>query len=144
MFAFICTNFHEHIHQTQGYIIFSGTCPANLHRILKCVLITKERTPIATKTSLTIRRIRMGKSYNNVRLITNKWSKLVTCEHKKLEVFTPHRTVRITFDHSDGKQQTITGNHMTHHTTRTIFQARYTDDEEPVHIENRQYEEQEF
>ena len=38
MFAFICTNFHEHIHQTQGYIIFSGICPAKCPLILKCVL----------------------------------------------------------------------------------------------------------
>ena len=29
----------------------------------------------------------------------------------------------ITFDNSDGKQQTLTGSHTTHHTTRTIFQT---------------------
>ena len=45
MFAFICTNFQEHIHQTQGYIIFSGICPANLHRILKCLIQEKAKAP---------------------------------------------------------------------------------------------------
>ena len=30
----------------------------------------------------------------------------------------------ITFDNSDGRQQTITGGHTTHHTTDTIFQVK--------------------
>jgi hypothetical protein len=31
--------------------------------------------------------------------------------------------VHVTFDNSDGKQQTLTGAHTTHHTTGTIFQT---------------------
>ncbi len=32
------------------------------------------------------------------------------------------KAVHITFDNSDGRQQTLTGPHTTHHTTGTIFQ----------------------
>ena len=38
--------------------------------------------------------------------------------------FVKKKTVHITFDNSDGKQQTILGDNTTHHTTGTIFQSR--------------------
>lgn len=42
--------------------------------------------------------------------------------------FTAGQSVHITFDNSDGKQQTLTGAQTTHHTTGTIFQAVRADD----------------
>ena len=32
------------------------------------------------------------------------------------------KTIHVTFDNSDGKQQTLTGTDTTHHTTGTVFQ----------------------
>ena len=59
--------------------------------------------------------------------MNNNWAKSVTMQHKKMlpPGFIPGRSIRITFDNSDGKQQTLTGSHTTHHTTCTIFQAVY-------------------
>eukprot|EP00794_Sanderia_malayensis_P018600 gene18600-20470_t len=102
-------------------------------------LITNERTPTATALSLTLHRVTgskeatkllhhcgMGISYTDVRLLTNKWAQAISMDHKKMlpPGFTTGRSVHITFDNSDGKQQTITGDHTTHHTTGTVFQMR--------------------
>eukprot|EP00794_Sanderia_malayensis_P008248 gene8248-9129_t len=102
-------------------------------------LITNERTPTATALSLTLHRVTgskeatkllhhcgMGISYTDVRLLTNKWAQAISMDHKKMlpPGFTTERSVHITFDNSDGKQQTITGDHTTHHTTGTVFQMR--------------------
>ena len=42
--------------------------------------------------------------------------------------FIQGRSVHITFDNSDGKQQTLTGSQTTHHTTGTICQAVHEED----------------
>jgi hypothetical protein len=51
-------------------------------------------------------------------------------EHKTMlpPGFITGRSVHVTFDNSDGKQQTLTGAHTTHHTTGTVFQVRYPQD----------------
>ena len=68
----------------------------------------------------------MGISYTDVRLLTNNWAKNITFSHKGMlpKVFTPVKSVHVTFDNSDGKQQTLTGHHTMHHTTGTIFRNR--------------------
>ena len=43
--------------------------------------------------------------------------------------FIPRRSVHVTFDNSDGKQQTLSGHHTTLHTTGTIFQNGRKDEE---------------
>eukprot|EP00794_Sanderia_malayensis_P020787 gene20787-22825_t len=102
-------------------------------------LITNERTPTATALSLTLHRVTgskeatkllhhcgMGISYTDMRLLTNNWAQAISMDHKKMlpPGFTTERSVHITFDNSDGKQETITGDHTTHHTTGTVFQKR--------------------
>ena len=102
-----------------------------------------ERSPLGTALSLTIHRITgskeattllnrcgVGIPYTDVRDLNNKWAKSITMEHKKLlpPCFIQGRSVHITFDNSDGKQQTLTGSQTTHHTTGTIFQAVHEDD----------------
>ena len=67
-----------------------------------------------------------GSSYTDVRTLTKTWAKSISMHHKKMlpPGFMKKRSVHVTFDNSDGKQQTLTGDHTTHHTTGTIFQAR--------------------
>ena len=103
-------------------------------------LITKKKTATASAMSLTLHRLTgsreattlyhhagMGISYTDVRCLTNTWGKSISLSHKKIlpPGFKKHRSVHVTFDNSDGKQQTLTGDHTTHHTTGTIFQVRY-------------------
>ena len=38
--------------------------------------------------------------------------------------FSSNEPIHITFDNSDGRQQTITGGQTTHQTTATIFQVK--------------------
>ena len=60
----------------------------------------------------------------DVRLLTNTWAKGITQNYKMIlkKQFSNRASVHISFDNSDGKQQTLTGYHTTHHTTGTIFQ----------------------
>ena len=100
-------------------------------------LLTNRRSVTATATSLTLHRITgckeatqllkkcgFGISYNDVRLITNTWAKEVTLSHKGMlpKGFQKKKSVHVTFDNSDGKQQTLIGDNTTHHTNGTIFQ----------------------
>ena len=106
-----------------------------------------ERSPIGTALSLTIHRITgskeattllnrcgIGIPYTDVRDLNNNWANSITMEHKKMlpPGFIHGRSVHITFDNSDGKQQTLIGAHTTHHTTGTIFQAVHADDNNTV------------
>ena len=87
--------------------------------------------------------------YTDIRLLNNK---CVTMEHKKMlpPGFIKGRSVHITFDNSDGKQQTLTGAHTTHHTIGTIFQARYPGDasnsqaSKPAHLNIIDQEESDY
>ena len=112
-------------------------------------LITKERTPLGIALSLTVHRITgskeattllnrcgVGIPYTDVRYLNNNWAKSVTMEHKKMlpPGFIRGRSVHVTFDNSDGKQQTLTGAHTTHHTTGTIFQTRHPGDQEVITV----------
>ena len=106
-------------------------------------LVKGERSPLGTALSLTIHRITgskeattllnrcgIGIPYTDVRDLNNEWAKSIYMEHKKMlpPGFIQGRSVHITFDNSDGKQQTLTGAHTMHHTTGTIFQAVHSDD----------------
>ena len=100
-------------------------------------LLTNKRTATATALSLTLHRTTgskeatqllkkcgFGISYNDVRLITNSWAKEVSMSHKGMlpKGFQKKKSVHVTFDNSDGKQQTLIGDNTTHHTNGTIFQ----------------------
>ena len=86
-------------------------------------MIKAERSPLGTAFGLTIHRITgskeattllnrcgIGIPYTDVRDLNNKWAKYITMEHNKMlpRDFTQGRSVHITFDNSDGKQQTST------------------------------------
>lgn len=101
-------------------------------------LIGKNKKPSQTAMSLTLHRLTgskeatvllnrcgMGISYTDVRLLTNEWGKGVTQNYKKIlrQQFSGQNSAHVTLDNSDGKQQTLTGFHTTHHTTGTIFQT---------------------
>ena len=124
-------------------------------------MVKGERSPLGTALSLTIHRITgskeattllnrcgIGIPYTDVRDLNNEWAKSVTMEHKKMlpPGFIQGRSVHITFDNSDGKQQTLTGAHTTHHTTGTIFKAVHSGDtgtiitskQEQVNINNQE------
>ena len=66
----------------------------------------------------------LGISYNDVRLITNIWAKKVTLSHKNMlqKGSIKKKSVHVTFDNPNGKQQTLLGDNTTHHTNGTIFQ----------------------
>ena len=68
----------------------------------------------------------VGIFYNDVRLITNYWAGCITLNHRVMlsPGFSSNKPIHITFDNSDGRQQTITGGQTTHHTTGTIFQVK--------------------
>ena len=112
-------------------------------------LITKERTPLGIALSLTVLRITgrkevttllnrcgVGIPYTDVRYLNNNWAKFVTMDHKKMlpAGFIRGRSVHVTFDNSDSKQQTLIGAHTTHHTTGTIFQTRHPGDQEVITV----------
>ena len=101
-------------------------------------LINRKRMPTTTALSLTLHRVTgskeatillhkcgMGISYHDVRLLTNSWTNSISTNFKNMlkRKFKDQKSVHITFDNSDGKQQTLTGSHTTHHTTGTIFQT---------------------
>ena len=116
-------------------------------------LISKTRSPSATAVSLSLHRITatsllhkcgMGISYTDVRLLTNTLAKNITFSHKGMlpKDFTPGKSVHVTFDNSDGKQQTLTSHHTTHHTTGTIFQNGCNNENtETIESESREDEE---
>ena len=53
-------------------------------------------------------------SYTDVRFLTNTWAKDISMNYKKIHV---------AFHNSDGKQQTLTSYHTTHHASGTAFQT---------------------
>ena len=57
-------------------------------------------------------------------MLNNIWEKSVKMDHKHVlpPVFINGKTIHVTFDNSDGKQQTLTGTDTTHHATGTAFQ----------------------
>ena len=101
-------------------------------------LISKKRSPTATALSLRLHRIigskeartllhkcGMGISYTDVRFLTNTWAKDISMNYNKIlkTEFSGEKSIHVTFENSDGKQQTLTGYHTTHHTTGTVFQT---------------------
>ena len=118
-------------------------------------LMTRKKTPTATAITLTLHRMTgsveatklyhhagFGCSYTDVRCLTNTWAKSISLSHKKMLPggFMKKRSIHVTFDNSDGKQQTITGDHTTHHTTGTIFQARYAGEDTDADMNQMQEE----
>ena len=106
-------------------------------------LTTHERSAKSAAMSLTIHRVTGSKgvaslmhkcghslSYSDVRLLNNTWAQQVTAKYVSevaLGVI-PHRAPHVTLDNSDGRQQTLTGAHTTHHTNGTIFQPQLPTD----------------
>ena len=102
-------------------------------------IVSNIKTPNQTALSLTLHQITgskeatvllnrcgMGMSYTDVRLLTNEWGKGITRNYKTIlrRQFNGNKSAHVSFDNSDGKQQTLTGHNTTHHTTGTIFQPR--------------------
>ncbi len=100
-------------------------------------MVTGERAPLNIALGLTVHRLTgsketskllhhagIGISYSDVRMLNNLWAKSVTMDHKHMlpPGFINGKTIHVTFDNSDGKQQTLTGTDTTHHTTGTVFQ----------------------
>ena len=122
-----------------GYVVARGKVEAEkLSAISQSweKMVTGERLPLGTALSLTLHRITgskeattllnrcgMGITYSDVRDLNNNWAKTVTMEHRRMlpPGFFTGRSVHVTFDNSDGKQQTLTGAHTTHHTTGDNF-----------------------
>ena len=74
----------------------------------------------------------MGICYTDVRFLTNTLAKDVSLNYKKAlkTEFSCWKSIHVTFDNSDGKQQILTDYHKKHHTTGTVFQTNqpiYTD-----------------
>ncbi len=92
--------------------------------------LTVNRITGSKETSRLLHRGGIGISYNDVRLLSNTWAEAVTMEHAQMlpPGFVKGRAVHITFDNSDGRQQTLTGSQTTHHTTGTIFQPSFPGD----------------
>ena len=67
----------------------------------------------------------IGISYSDVRMLNTVWAKSVKMHHKNMlpPGFIKGRAIHVTFDNSDGKQQTVTGMDTTHHTIGTVFQV---------------------
>ena len=67
-----------------------------------------------------------GISYTDIRLVNNAWAHLVTrsSKHKLRKGFQRVIPLHISIDNSDGKQQTPTGAHTTHHTNAAVFQIQ--------------------
>ena len=63
-------------------------------------------------------------SYTDIRLVNNAWAHHVTCssKHKLPKGLQRVIPLHISLDNSDGKQQTLTGAHTTHH--GTVFQIQ--------------------
>ena len=126
----------------KGYVLITSTSSAQ--KIWSVAsdwesLITHTRSVKSTALSLTVHRMTGSKevckllnkcghglSYSDVRLLNNTWAQQVT-EQSTRKIppgFVKGRAVHVTIDNSDGKQQTLTGLHTTHHTNGTLFQNR--------------------
>ena len=96
------------------------------------MLISKKRSPTAAPLIVTLHRITSSKeatpllhrysmriSYIDVHFLTITWAKDVSMNYNKIlkTKFSGGKSIHVTFDNSDGKQQTLTGYHTTHHTT---------------------------
>lgn len=126
----------------KGYVLSSSTSSAQ--KIWSVAsdwesLLTHQRSVKSTALSLTVNRLTGSKevtkllnkcghgvSYADVRLLNNTWAQQVTEQttRKIPPGFVKGRAVHVTIDNSDGKQQTLTGAHTTHHTNGTLFQNR--------------------
>ena len=130
----------KRIQASGGYVKAASSAQAEkINAISECWerLLTNRRTPTTTALSLTLHRITgskeaiqlchhavLGISYADVRAFTNHWAKEVSNKHTSLlpSGFAKGKNVHVTFDNSDGKQQTLLGDRTTHHTNGTIFQ----------------------
>ena len=120
-------------------------------------LITHERSTKSTALSLTLHRLTGSKesaallhrcghgiSYSDIRLLNNTWARSVTSQsqNKLPPGFIKGRAIHVAIDNSDGRQQTLTGLHTTHHTNGIVFQTERPSDiatnEEPFHIHSKQ------
>ena len=111
----------------QGWeaLTLHGRSPLNI-----AMGLTVNRLTGSKETSRLLHCGGIGISYNDVRLLSNSWAEAVTMEHAQMlpPGFVKGRAVHITFDNSDGRQQTLTGSQTTHHTTGTIFQPSFPGD----------------
>ena len=100
-----------------------------LYRLCR-TLQTNNRITGSKEATTLLNRCGVGITYTNMRDINNNWAKSVTTLHKKMlpPGFIPGRSVHISFDNLDGKQQNRTGSHKTHYTIVTIFQAKHLGD----------------
>ena len=121
-------------------------------------MITHKRSVKSTALSLTVHRMTGSKeittllnkcghgvSYSDVRLLNNTWAQLVT-EQSRRKIppgFVKGRAVHVTIDNSDGRQQTITGSHTTHHTNGTLFQNRSKSEDASVTTDEYQQRDEE-
>ena len=93
---------------------------------------TGEQTALNISLTLTVHRLTgskeicklLHKADIDVRMLNNLWAKSVMMGQKNMlpHGFFEGKTIHVTFDNSDGKQQTPTGNETTHHATRTILE----------------------
>ena len=98
------------------------------------------RSPLNVAMGLTINRLTGSKetsrvlycggisiSYSDTGLLTKAWTDAVIMEHANMlpPGSVKGRAVHITFDNSDGRQQTLTGSNTTHHKTGLIFQPLF-------------------
>ncbi|MPC25295.1 hypothetical protein E2C01_018400 [Portunus trituberculatus] len=126
----------------KGYVLITSTSSAQ--KIWSVAsdwesLITHTRSVKSTALSLTVHRTTGSKEVckllnkcghglfnSDVRLLNNTWAQQVT-EQSTRKIppgFVKGRAMHVTIDNSDGKQQTLTGLHTTHHTNGTLFQNR--------------------
>jgi len=118
-------------------------------------MISNTRSPTKTALSLTLHRFTgsreatdlfhrcgMGISFTDVRLLTNTWAKGILQNYNKIlrKQFCNREGVHISFDNSDGKQQTLTGHHTTHHTTGTISQPSNIRNNDEVFLEEFEFD----
>ena len=109
------------------------------------ILMTNKRTPATSSLSLIVHRITVSKeattlhkrlgvgiSHNDVRLIANYWTSCITLNHRGIlrPGLSSNEPIHRAFDNSDGRQQTINGSQTTHHTTGTMFQVKFDDDDD--------------
>ena len=67
----------------------------------------------------------MGILYTDVRFLTNTWAKNVSMNYNKIlkTEISGGKSIHVTFDNSDGKQETLRDYHTAHHTTAAVFQT---------------------
>eukprot|EP00794_Sanderia_malayensis_P016352 gene16352-17996_t len=90
--------------------------------------LTVHRVTGSKETARLLHHAGLGISYSDIRLLNNTWANAVKMKHKHMlpPGFFPGKTLHVTFDNSDGRQQTLTGSSTTHHTTGTVFQISAT------------------